>query len=188
MSTRCTRRVQLSFNTFENTPHITVVPRMNRARCVHFLQVPLSPSQSAAASTPPAELHPSEIPSNMAKPKPRRQCDCGICKGKTVASSTWYLHNPGGSKVRYVLPQETIDIILRQPDTNVLSRARKRHLDEDLEDIEVPISKRATGSSSVCIASDHNICASSGGYLQQYTSRPFVPAWKMVTDVRRTQK
>ena len=97
----------------------------------------------------------------MAKPRPRRQCDCGICKGKTVASSTWYLHNPGGNKIRYVLPQETMDVILRQPDTNILSQAQKRPLEEDLEDIEPPISKRATGSSLVCIASYHNICAPS---------------------------
>ena len=131
----------IEFQYIRERPRIIVEPTWiepDLSKSLHLLH---SPFHSAAASTPP----PISIPSNMAKPKPRRQCDYGICKGKTVASSTWYLHNPGGSRIRHVLPQESVDVILRQPDTNILSRSQKRR-HEDLEDVEAPISKRTTGS------------------------------------------
>jgi len=152
----------------------------------------LSPSLPQASLRRCRHWHPPiSIPSrplwNMAKPKPRRQCDCSKCNGETVASSTWYNHNPGGRKTRYILPQDTIDVILRQPETNLFPQAWKRPLGE-VDEVEAPISKRATGSSSVCTTLDHNICASSEQYLQKYAPRLFTPVQKMFTDVRRTQR
>jgi len=89
----------------------------------------------------------------MANPRPRRQCDCGICKGKHVSHSTWYAHNPGGrKKLCPPLPQEFKDAILNLPETDAFPWARKRRIeeDEDEEDEEdTHTSKRTAGSSSV---------------------------------------
>ena len=136
-------------------------------------------------SKPPSPLR---SPQSMAKPKPRLQCHCEVCQGKLVSSSTWYSHNPGGRKrLCAPLPQEIVDVILKQPETGLNPLIRKRRFDGD-ED-EVHTSKRAAGSSSVCIIScPHGICALKGLYSRSCAPSVFVLVWKTLAGMRRTQK
>ena len=90
------------------------------------------------------------------RPRPRRFCNCDKCAGKEIPERTWYTHNPKESRRRpFQLPQEMIDVILRQPETNILppwARKRKRQLGEEAGVEATPrTSKRALESESVCL-------------------------------------
>lgn len=109
----------------------------------------------------------------MGKTKAKRECYCEFCGGEPRPLSTWYDHNPGGRKKQCPpLPQETIEVILRQPKTDTVPpkrRARKKRLDRLDEEVEAAphTSKRAVRSASVRMG----ICASNTRYSQNYASR-----------------
>jgi hypothetical protein len=131
ISTRCSRQVQLVFLYLE---YIVVSRNISRELSCFFLSPSLSLSLPYPESTPPMSL-PLEAFEDVAQ----FLCKCKKCAprgGKQLPRSTWYKHNPGGSRNKAPeLSQQEIDYL--------------------------HISTRATvGSSSVRTRLDHHICAS----------------------------
>ena len=89
-------------------------------------------------------------------------CKCKRCAlqgGRVLSRSAWYLHNPGGKGVKAPkLSLEEMAYMMDLP-TPKLTRTRQRRFEERRADIRERISKRGTGSTSVCVRSVCNICA-----------------------------
>lgn len=145
------RTSSTSFNTLERITlrDCNTWCELSRALCFSPKSVSClepTPSPGNNDTRPSSSLRMSPTPGDY-------RCTCRKCgsNGKILPRATWYKHNPGGKKGKAPqLTQEDIASILSRP-TPAWGNRRKRTYEEVRAEELLRLSKRATGSSSVCM-------------------------------------